>query len=49
MKLVKEVDEMGQAIGIGHDRKNTLKVLKEQLPRLAEEGYQFVFVSEVVK
>jgi polysaccharide deacetylase 2 family uncharacterized protein YibQ len=49
MKVVKEVDETGQAIGIGHDRKNTLKVLKELLPRLAEEGYEFVFVSELVK
>ncbi|MDP2044111.1 MAG: divergent polysaccharide deacetylase family protein, partial [Candidatus Omnitrophota bacterium] len=39
----------GQAIGIGHDRKNTLLILKEMLPRLAEEGYKFVFVSEIAR
>lgn len=39
----------GAAIGIGHDRKNTLLILKEMLPQLAEEGYKFVFVSEVAR
>ena len=39
----------GEAIGIGHDRKNTLLVLKEMLPGLEKEGYEFVFLSEVVK
>ena len=39
----------GQAIGIGHDRKNTLLILKEMLPQLAEEGYKFVFVSEIAR
>lgn len=39
----------GQAIGIGHDRKATLEVLIEMMPKLAKEGYKFVFVSELVK
>lgn len=39
----------GEAIGIGHDRKNTLLILKEMLPQLAEEGYKFVFISEIAK
>lgn len=39
----------GVAVGIGHDRKNTLLVLKEMLPQLAKEGYQFVFVSEIAR
>lgn len=39
----------GYAIGIGHDRKNTLRALKEEMPRLEKEGYQFVFVSELAK
>ena len=39
----------GQAIAIGHDRKNTLLILKEMLPQLAEEGYKFVFVSEIAR
>jgi len=39
----------GVAVGIGHDRKATLKVLSEMMPQLDKEGYKFVFVSEVVK
>jgi polysaccharide deacetylase 2 family uncharacterized protein YibQ len=39
----------GYAIGIGHDRKATIQVLSEELPRLEKEGYQFVFVSELTK
>jgi polysaccharide deacetylase 2 family uncharacterized protein YibQ len=49
MKLAQESEETGQAIGIGHDRRNTLKVLKEVLPQLAQQGYKFVFVSEITK
>ncbi|MFA5062538.1 MAG: divergent polysaccharide deacetylase family protein [Candidatus Omnitrophota bacterium] len=37
----------GFAIGIGHDRKITLEVLREVMPKLAEEGYRFVFLSEL--
>jgi len=37
------------AIGIGHNHKVTLEVLKEMMPKLAKEGYKFVFVSELVK
>lgn len=39
----------GQAIGIGHDRKATLEVLKKAMPELEKEGYKFVFVSELVR
>lgn len=39
----------GYAIGIGHDRRNTLKVLKEEMPKLEKEGYKFVFVSELAR
>jgi len=39
----------GFAIGIGHDRKLTLEVLKEVMPQLEKEGYKFVFVSELAK
>ncbi len=37
------------AIGIGHDRKNTLLILKEMLPQLTKEGYKFVFISEIAR
>jgi len=39
----------GFAIGIGHDRRNTLLILKEMLPQLEKEGYKFVFVSEIAR
>jgi uncharacterized protein len=48
-KLKKKADRYGQAIGIGHDRRSTLLVLKEMLPQLQKAGYEFVFVSELVR
>jgi polysaccharide deacetylase 2 family uncharacterized protein YibQ len=49
IKLSKLSEKKGYAIGIGHDRKNTLLVLSEIIPELEKSGYKFVFVSEVVK
>ena len=48
-KLKARARVYGRAIGIGHDHKITLEVLKEVMPELEKEGYQFVFVSELVK
>jgi hypothetical protein len=48
-KLKARAKLKGQAIGIGHDRKNTIQVLKEVLPELEKEGYRFVFVSELTR
>ncbi len=39
----------GQAIGIGHDRKLTLEVLKQMIPEIEKEGYRFVFASELIE
>jgi hypothetical protein len=39
----------GQAIGVGHDRRVTLEVLKEIMPELEKEGYKFVFISDLIK
>jgi len=47
--LKKLAQARGVSVGIGHDRKSTLLVLKEMLPQLAKEGYQFVFVSEIAR
>lgn len=41
--------EYGSAVGIGHPRKNTLAALKEVIPRLEREGFEFVFASDVVQ
>ncbi|MFH0828096.1 MAG: divergent polysaccharide deacetylase family protein [Candidatus Omnitrophota bacterium] len=39
----------GQAVGIGHDRKATLEVLREEIPKMAKEGFRFVFVSDLAR
>jgi len=47
-KLKNIADNNGWAVGIGHDRKNTLKALSEAMPELAKEGYRFVTLSELI-
>lgn len=47
--LKQKARQNGQAVGIGHDRKNTLEVLKEEIPIMKKEGFKFVFVSELVR
>jgi polysaccharide deacetylase 2 family uncharacterized protein YibQ len=49
IKLKNLARRQGLAIGIGHDRKNTLLALKETLPQMEAEGYKFVFLSQVVR
>jgi len=39
----------GEAVGIGHDRRITLQVLREMMPEMEKEGYRFVFISDLVK
>lgn len=48
-KLKLKANAHGQAIGVGHDRKVTIQVLKEVMPELEKEGYKFVFLSELIK
>ncbi|MCX5700238.1 MAG: divergent polysaccharide deacetylase family protein [Candidatus Omnitrophica bacterium] len=48
-RLKSKAKSSGFAIGIGHDRKLTLEVLKEAMPQLAKEGYRFVYLSEMAK
>lgn len=48
-KLKTRARVFGQTVGIGHDRRVTLEVLKEVMPEIEKEGYRFVFVSELVK
>lgn len=48
-KLKSRAKAKGYAIGIGHDRKITLEVLKEMMPQLEKEGFKLVFLSELVK
>jgi uncharacterized protein len=38
----------GSAIGVCHDRTITLEVLRDELPRMAKEGFTFVFISDLL-
>ena len=55
-KISKRIDEVarlaqkqGIAVAIGHAKPNTLKAIKDALPKLLADGYQFEFASNVVK
>lgn len=48
LKLKQKAAANGSAIGIGHDRKNTLEVLKKELPAIEAEGYKFVTISRLL-
>ena len=48
-KLVDKAESKGDAIGIGHVKKLTLQVLKEEIPKLKKNGFKFQFASFVVK
>ena len=39
----------GSVIAICHDRRNTVKVLREMMPELAAAGIRFVYLSELVR
>ena len=48
MKLVKKSEELGSAIGIGHVKPKTLKVLIKHIPELQKKGFKFEFVSKML-
>ena len=48
LELKKRAFKKGYAIGICHDRKNTVKVLAEMMPDLKADGVRFVYLSELV-
>ena len=39
----------GIAVGIGHLYPDTIRVLTEEVPRLKQKGFRFVFASEAVR
>lgn len=47
--LKKIAKKNGKAIGIGHFRDLTIKVLKEELPKFEEQGFELVHISEMFK
>jgi len=48
-KLIDLAVKNGKAVGIGHDRPNTIAILKEMIPRLEENGIELTYISELAK
>ena len=48
-KLEKIALAHGRALGIGHDRPQTIEVLRETVPEMEKRGIRFVTLSEYVK
>ncbi|MFH1655951.1 MAG: divergent polysaccharide deacetylase family protein [Candidatus Omnitrophota bacterium] len=49
MSLLDAAARDGQAIGIGHDRKLTLEIIKEFVPKIDKKKIEIVFVSDLVQ
>ena len=47
-KLSKSAREKGYAIGIGHYRYNTLKVLNKRIPLLKNQGYTIISLKQLI-
>ena len=47
-ELVEAAQRDGLAVGIGHDKKITLEVLEEEMPKIEKKGFVFVFLSDLV-
>lgn len=51
-RLADKARSTGAAIGIGHvgtSHLNTLDVLAEEIPRLKDQGFEFVYISELLR
>lgn len=49
MEKVKNISaDKGYAIAIGHAKPATLEILKEMIPQFQKQGYEFVYVSELL-
>jgi len=47
-RLKMKAREQGQAVGIGHPFPETLEVLERELPKLREQGFELVTISELL-
>jgi polysaccharide deacetylase 2 family uncharacterized protein YibQ len=48
-RLAAYAKKHGVGVGIGHFKRMTLEVLADEIQKLKQEGFQFVYASEVVK
>jgi uncharacterized protein len=49
MILAKEARRRGYAVAIGHDRHLTMQVIKDEIPWLEKQGFQFVSIKVLLK
>ncbi|MDQ7053048.1 MAG: divergent polysaccharide deacetylase family protein [candidate division KSB1 bacterium] len=49
MRLARLAEQNGEAVGIGHPRKNTLAAMNEVVPMLQVRGFEFVTVDQLLK
>ena len=47
--LIERAKLQGYAIGIGHDKANTLEVLSDRIPKVKDIDIEFVLVSELIE
>ncbi|MFH1369131.1 MAG: divergent polysaccharide deacetylase family protein [Elusimicrobiota bacterium] len=48
--LLKQADTRGRSIAIGHiDKKNVVPALREYIPKFAEKGIEFVYLTDLLK
>lgn len=48
IELVEKSEKWGSAIGIGHVKPKTLKILQKHIPQLQKKGFKFEFVSKML-
>ena len=48
-ELLKLTEVMEVVVAIGHVKQVTYEILKEEIPRLKQEGYVFMNASEIVR
>jgi len=46
---VELANKQGSVVAIGHSKQNTISVLEEEMPKLQDEGVEFVKVSELLE
>lgn len=47
-KLAEKAEKKGHAVGIGHARSATLRVLQREIEKIQAKGFDFVFISDVL-
>jgi len=47
-ELASVATKQGWAIGIGHDRHNTLRIIMDRLPHLKENGYEVISLEDLI-